>query len=149
MSSRIQAPNFKLEEALPTTQALEDVRVASKITRKIDGDEPSGLDDVGHRDVNPLLSKINNSALPPLHHLANHFVTPISPTKCRYSVTHCNAGLFRWVYNAFQLDKGGQQQASTELQKCESKGQTRWEEGLALFLTYQEIVLSNAVGILA
>jgi hypothetical protein len=68
--------------------------------------------------------------------------TLISPTECRYSVTHYNgAGLFRWVDNDFQPDKGRKQQASAEeLQKCEKEGQTRWEEGLALFLTYQEIV---------
>jgi predicted 2-oxoglutarate/Fe(II)-dependent dioxygenase YbiX len=74
--------------------------------------------------------------------VALHSNTPISPTEHRYSVTQYSAaGLFRWVDNDFRSDESREQQASAEeLEKRMERSRTRWEEGLALFPTYYEII---------
>lgn len=70
-----------------------------------------------------------------------HSNIPIQPGESQVSFTQYTAGgIFRWIDNGCQLENDLKKKDLKEFERLEVLKDSRWEKGLALFSTIEEIV---------
>ncbi|RDB30932.1 hypothetical protein Hypma_004908 [Hypsizygus marmoreus] len=73
-----------------------------------------------------------------------HSNLPIQPGESRVSFTqYCAGGIFQWVDNGFRTEPELYAEDPDEYEQMQAKKDARWEEGLSLFSTMEEIFAQN------